>query len=121
MAAEFDRLPSKIKQLVEDLLFDESVRFCAIGGLFQPDFIILTTQRLLVLTEQIIGNLMYTTNRCNLEFEQIIQIDIDRTLWQKFTNQACLKIETGGVVYFVKGLSLGDAKQIITLVLASRP
>ena len=121
MAAEFDRLPSKIKQLAEDLLFDESVRFCAIGGLFQPDFIILTTQRLLVLTEQIIGNLMYTTNRCNLEFEQIIQIDIDQTLWQKFTNQACLKIETGGVVHFVKGLSLGDAKQIITLVLASRP
>lgn len=116
--AEFEGLPLKIQQLAEDQLNSLSIRFCAVGGsqVFQPDFVLVTTNRILVLTEQSIGLLSYAAVRCNLDFQQIKSLTVEQTLWQKLTYQSRLKIETTQEIYFVNGLGLPDAKRIITLI-----
>ena len=116
--AEFEGLPLKIQQLAKDQLNSLSIQFCAIGGsqVFQPDFVLVTANRFLVLTEQSIGLFSYAAVRCNLNFQQITSLTVEQTLWQKLTYQSRLKIETAQEIYFVSGLGLPDAKRIITLI-----
>tara|TARA_B100000745_G_C20126149_1_gene385735 strand:- start:276 stop:686 length:411 start_codon:yes stop_codon:yes gene_type:complete len=116
--AEFALLPEKIQKLAAKQIDPTSVVVCAIGGaqLFQPDFILVTEHKLLVLAEATIGTHSYAMVRLNLDFNQIIFLSIEQTFWQKIARQSCLKIEIPREIYLINGLKLLDSKKIITLI-----
>ena len=116
--AEFALLPEKIQELAAKQIDSTSIVVCAIGGarLFQPDFILVTEHKLLVLAETTIGTLSYAMVRFNLDFNQIIFLSIEQTFWQKIARQSCLKVEIPREIYLINGLKLLDSKKIITLI-----
>ena len=116
--AEFALLPEKIQKLAAKQIDPTSVVVCAIGGaqLFQPDFILVTEHKLLVLAEATIGTHSYAMVRFNLDFNQIIFLSIEQTFWQKIARQSCLKIEIPREIYLINGLKLLDSKKIIILI-----
>ena len=116
--AEFALLPEKIQKLATEQIDPRSIVVCAIGGvqLFQPDFILVTEHKLLVLAEATIGTHSYAMVRFNLDFNQIIFLSIEQTFWQKIARQSCLKIEIPREIYLINGLKLLDSKKIITLI-----
>jgi len=116
--AEFALLPEKIQKLAAKQIDPTSIVVCAIGGvqLFQPDFILVTEHKLLVLAEATIGTHSYAMVRFNLDFNQIIFLSIEQTFWQKIARQSCLKIEIPREIYLINGLKLLDSKKIMTLI-----
>ena len=105
--AEFALLPEKIQKLAAKQIDPTSIVVCAIGGvqLFQPDFILVTEHKLLVLAEATIGTHSYAMVRFNLDFNQIIFLSIEQTFWQKIARQSCLKIEIPREIYLINGLN----------------
>ena len=116
--AEFALLPEKVQKLAVEQIDPTSIVVCAIGGsqLFQPEFILVTEHKLLVLAEATIGILPYAMVRIELDFNQIIFLSIEQTFWQKLARQSCLKIEILREIYLIDGLRLRDSKKIITLI-----
>lgn len=117
--AEFEALPCKIQKLAAQHFPSCTVRFCALAGskIFQPDFILLTNHRLLILTEQTtLGLYSFSVITSDLSFDQIRSLSIEQTLWQKITWQSQLKIETSQSISLINGLNLRDAKEIIHLI-----
>ena len=121
---EFQNLPSRIQDAVQSQLTDdEYVRLCLLGraGLLSPDFVIITSNRVLVLEERRMGgtlNASYANIRCNLPFPEMRGIKIDRHLKHRILGQACLAIEIDRNTYFIKNVSHREAKRAFQLISA---
>ncbi len=119
--AEFQSLPSRIQDAAQSQFArNEQVRLCILGrsNLLSPDFVIITSNRVLVLDERSMGNLnaSYANIRFNLPFPQITAIKLERRLKHLIFGQAYLEIEMGRNRYIVNNLNYGEAKRAMMLI-----
>ena len=123
--ADFHRLPSRIQEAAQaELSVDEQIRLCTLGrsSLLAPDFVVITSSRVLVLEERQMGSLnaSYINIRCNLLFSQITGVKLDQSLKHRIFGQAALEIEVNGDKYLINNISYRDAKHAMTLMASCR-
>jgi hypothetical protein len=119
--AEFHRLPSRIQETTRSHLTEaEQVQMCALGRseLLNPDYVIVTSNRVLVLDERQIGSLSvsYINVRCNLPFSQITGITLDRNLKHRVLGQADIEIKVNNDKYLITNVSHREAKRVMALI-----
>ena len=122
--AEFQRLPSRIRDTVISKLGEnEQIQLCVLGrsNFLSPDFVVITSRRLLVLEERSMGSLgaAYTNIRCNLQLSEISAVKLSREWKHRLLHQVCVEIEKcNGDRYLINRVSLREAKlaqELITL------
>lgn len=119
--ADFHRLPFRIQEATQaQLSADEQVRLCTLGrsSLLNPDFVVITSDRVLVLEERQMGSLSasYVNIRCNLSLTQITGIKLDQSLKHRIFGQAALEIEVNGDKHLINNISYSDAKHAMALI-----
>lgn len=123
--ADFHRLPFRIQEAAQAQLgADEQIRLCTLGrsSLLNPDFVVITSNRVLVLEERQMGSLSasYVNIRCNLAFAQIAGVKLDRSLKHRIFGQAALEITVNGDKHLINNIGYHDAKRAIALISACR-
>jgi hypothetical protein len=120
--AEFQHLPSRIRDTVGSQLgANEGVQLCLLGrsNFLSPDFVIITSRRLLVLEERSMGSLgaSYTNIRCNLLFSEISAVKLSRQWKHRLLRQACVEIDKrNSDRYLVNRVSYREAKLALELI-----
>ena len=112
-----ENLPRRIQALVwAELMPGERVCFFTLGRsiLLSPDFVVVTTHRILVLDERQIGSLSvsYANVRCNVLFTEIKNVRLVRGLRHRMFGQARLEIQVTRNVHWLDNLMLREAKRI---------
>ncbi len=115
--ADFENLPIRIQQMVEaELQPSEQIWKCVIGrsALLRPDFVLITSQRILVLDERYMGSLAisYANIRCNVFFSDINTVKIARLLKHRLLGQARLEINVKRYIHCIDNLNYQEAKKI---------
>ncbi len=115
--AEFENLPTRIQQLAKaELQQDEKIHLCVLGrsSLLLPDFVLITSQRVLVLDEKFIGSIAvsYANIRCNLLFSDIISVKLARMLKHRLFGQARLEIYVKRNIYWIDNMSFHEAMHV---------
>ena len=123
--ADFHRLPFRIQETTQDQLgADEQIRLCTLGrsSLLNPDFVVITSDRVLVLEERQMGSLSasYINIRCNLPFSEITGIELEQSLKHRIFGQAALEITVNGDRHLINNISCRDAKRVMTLIASCR-
>ena len=123
--ADFHRLPFRIQETTQaQLSTDEQIRLCTLGrsSLLTPDFVVITSDRVLVLEERQMGSLSasYINIRCNLLFAQITGVKLDQSLKHRIFGQAALEITVNGDKHLIDNISYRDAKRAMTLIPSCR-
>ena len=92
------------------------------SSLLNPDFVVITSDRVLVLEERQMGSLStsYINIRCNLSFSQITAVKLDQSLKHRIFGQAALEITVNGDKYLINNISYRDAKRAMTLISSCR-
>ena len=119
--ADFHRLPFRIQEATQaQLSVDEQVRLCTLGrsSLLNPDFVVITSDRVLVLEERQMGSLSasYVNIRCNLSFVQITGVKLAQSFKHRLFGQAALEITVNGDKHLINNISYRDAKQAMALI-----
>ena len=123
--ADFHRLPFRIQEATQDQLgADEQIQLCTLGrsSLLNPDFVVITSDRVLVLEERQMGSMSasYINIRCNLSFSQIMGVKLDQSLKHRIFGQAALEITVNGDKHLINNISYRDAKRAMTLISSCR-
>ena len=113
--AEFTNLPPRIQKTVRAQIGeDEDVCLCLLGrsGLLRPDFVFITTRRVLVLDERYIGSLAvsYANIRCNLLFTEIQDVKLVRQFKHRLLSQARLEISVLRNVHWIDNINFRAAQ-----------
>ena len=113
--AEFTNLPPRIQKTVRAHIGeDEDVRLCILGrsGLLRPDFVFITTRRVLVLDERYMGSLAvsYANIRCNLLFTEIRGVKLVRQFRHRLLSQARLEISVLRNVHWIDNINFRSAQ-----------
>ena len=119
--AQFHRLPSRIQETAQSQLApDEEIRLCALGrsNLLSPDFVIITSNRVLVLDERQVGSLntSYINIRCDLAFSRITAVTLDRSVRHFIFGQADLGLSVNGGTYLICNMSHREARRVLSLI-----
>lgn len=119
--ADFDRLPFRIREAARSQLDTaERILLCTLGrsSLLSPDFVVITSGRVLVLEERQMGSLSasYVNIRCNLSFSEITGVKLDQRLKHRMFGQAALEIRVNGDKYLINNISCRDAKDAVALI-----
>ena len=123
--ADFHRLPFRIREAAQAQLgADEQIWLCTLGrsSLLNPDFVVITSDRVLVLEERQMGSLSasYVNIRCNLSLTQITGVELDQSLKHRIFGQAALEITVNGDKHLINNISYRDAKHAIALISSCR-
>jgi hypothetical protein len=123
--ADFHRLPFRIQETTQDQLgADEQIMLCTLGrsSLLNPDFVIITSDRVLVLEERQMGSMSasYINIRCNLSLVQVTGVKLDQSLKHRIFGQAALEITVNGDKHLINNISYRDAKRAMTLISSCR-
>ncbi|MCG9133175.1 hypothetical protein J5I95_15980 [Candidatus Poribacteria bacterium] len=113
--AEFVNMPPRIQKTVRAHIDeDEEVCLCVLGrsSLLRPDFVFITTRRVLVLDERYIGSLAvsYANIRCNLLFTEIQDVKLVRQLRHRLLSQARLEISVIRNVHWIDNINFRSAR-----------
>ena len=113
--AEFVNMPPRIQKTVRAHIDeDEEVCLCILGrsSLLRPDFVFITTRRVLVLDERYIGSLAvsYANIRCNLLFTEIQDVKLVRQLRHRLLSQARLEISVIRNVHWIDNINFRSAR-----------
>ena len=113
--AEFVNMPPRIQKIVRTHIDeDEEVCLCVLGrsSLLRPDFVFITTRRVLVLDERYIGSLAvsYANIRCNLLFTEIQDVKLVRQLRHRLLSQARLEISVIRNVHWIDNINFRSAR-----------
>jgi hypothetical protein len=113
--AEFTNMQPRIQKTVQAQIGeDEDVCLCILGrsDLLRPDFVFITTRRVLVLDERYMGSLAvsYANVRCNVLFTEIRDVKLVRHFKHRLLYQARLEISVVRNVHWIDNISLGSAK-----------
>ena len=119
---DFENLPTRIQKIAKaELQTDEEICLCVLGrsSLLHPDFVLITSLRILVLDEKFMGSLAisYANVRCNLLFSDICSVKLDRLLKHRLFGQARLEIYVKRNIYWIDNMSFREAihaHQVIT-------
>ena len=113
--AEFANMPPRIQKIVRThICEDEHVSLCILGrsNLLRPDFVFITSRRVLVLDERYMGSLAvsYANVRCNLLFTEIRGVKLVRHLKHRLLRQARLEISVARAVHGIDNINLRSAQ-----------
>ena len=113
--AEFAQMPPRIQKTVHAYIHaDEEVDLCVLGrsSVLRPDFVFITTRRVLVLDERYIGSLAvsYANIRCNLLFTEIREVKLVRQFKHRLLSQARLEISVVRNVHWIDNISFRSAR-----------
>jgi hypothetical protein len=113
--AEFTNMPPRIQKTVRAQIGeDEAVCLCLLGrsDLLRPDFVFITTRRVLVLDERYIGSLAvsYANIRCNLLFTEILGVKLVRQFKHRLLSQARLEISVLRNVHWIDNINFRSAQ-----------
>jgi hypothetical protein len=113
--AEFTNMPPRIQKTVRAQIGeDEDVCLCILGrsDLLRPDFVFITTRRVLVLDERYIGSLAvsYANIRCNLLFTEILDVKLVRQFKHRLLSQARLEISVLRNVHWIDNINFHSAR-----------
>ena len=113
--AEFVNMPPRIQKTVQAHIGeDEEVCLCILGrtSLLRPDFVFITTRRVLVLDERYIGSLAvsYANIRCNLLFTEIRDVKLVRQLRHRLFSQARLEISVVRNIHWIDNINFRSAR-----------
>jgi len=92
--AQFELLPSEIQRVARNHLSeDEEVKMCFVAGSLMfssPDYVIITTERILVLDQRNLGSLSvsYVNVQWDVLIVNIIKVDLSRSFRNKILAQA---------------------------------
>ena len=113
--AVFERLPDRIRKAVQDrILQNEEVKMCFLAGSSldsSKDYVIITSQRVLVIDERILGSLgsSYVNIRDDISIDKITSIDITRTFKNKLLGQSSMGLQVDKYKYLIND---GGKKEI---------
>ena len=113
--AEFANMPPRIQKIVRaHICEDEHVSLCILGrsNLLRPDFVFITTHRVLVLDERYMGSLAvsYANLRCNVLFTEIRDVRLVRHFKHRLLCQARLEISVVRNVHWIDNISFRSAQ-----------
>jgi hypothetical protein len=119
--AEFANMPPRIQKIVQaHICEDEHVRLCVLGrsSLLRPDFVFITSRRVLVLDERYIGGLTvsYANVRCNLLFTDICDVKLIRHFKHRLLRQAKLEISVVRNVHWIDNINFRSARCVYTCI-----
>ena len=119
--AEFANMPPRIQKIVQaHICEDEHVYLCVLGrsSLLRPDFVFITSCRVLVLDERYIGSLAvsYANVRCNLLFTEICGVKLIRHLKHRFLRQAKLEISVVRNVHWIDNINFRSARRAYAFI-----
>lgn len=115
--ADFENLPIRIQRIAEaELQPSEQICLCVIGRsvLLRPDFVLITSQRVLVLDERYLGSLSisYANIRCNVFFKDISTVKLARLFKHRLLGQARLEINVKRNVHWIDHVSYREARKV---------
>ena len=119
--ADFENLPTRIQRIVKaELQSDEQICLCILGrsSLLHPDFVLITTLRVLILDERYMGSLAisYANIRCNVFFSEISAVKLARFLKHRLLGQARLEINVKRNMYWIDNMSFREARRARQLI-----
>ena len=120
--AEFKHFPEQIRNTaIENMQPDEEVRMCFIAGTVMSsskDYVIVTSQRVLVLDERAIGYLgkYYVNVKENVPIEQITSIDISRSFMNRLLGQASMGLQVDRYKYLINNGNISDIRKAANLI-----
>lgn len=119
--ADFVNLPIRIQQIAKtELQPDERIRLCLLGrsSLMHPDFVLITTLRVLILNERYMGSLAisYANIRCNVFFSEIKTVRLTRLLKHRIFGQARIEIDVKRNSFWIDNMSLREARRAHQLI-----
>ena len=119
--ADFENLPIRIQRIaISELQPDERICLCVLGrsSLLHPDFVLITTLRVLILDEKYMGSLAisYANIRCNVFFSEISTVKLARLLKHRFLGQARLEINVKRNSFWIDNMSLREARRAHQLI-----
>jgi hypothetical protein len=120
--AEFNYFPEQIRNTaLENMLPNEQIRMCFIAGSSlssAKDYVIITSQRVLVLDERTIGYLgkYYVNVKENVPIEQITSIDISRSFMSKLLGQANMGLQVDRYKYLINNGNINDIRKAVNLI-----
>ena len=106
--AEFEKLPEPIRKTTQEHISqDEQIKMCLIAGsslAASRDYVVITSQRVLVMDERVIGNLSktYINVKEDVSIDQITSVDITRTLKNKLFGQSSMGLQINKYKYLIK-------------------
>ena len=118
---DFENLPIRIQQIAKaELQPNEQICLCVLGrsSLLHPDFVLITTLRVLILDERYMGSLAisYANIRCNVFFSEISTVKLARLLKHRFFGQARLEINVKRNSFWIDNMSLREAQRAHQLI-----
>ena len=113
--AEFANMPPRIQKIVRaHMCEDEHVHLCVLGrsNLLRPDFVFITTRRVLVLDERYMGSLAvsYANVRCNVLFTEMRDVRLVRHFKHRLLCQARLEISVVRNVHWIDNINFRSAQ-----------
>ncbi len=123
--AEFANMPPRIQKIVNThLCKDERVCLCVLGrsNLLRPDFVFITTRRVLVLDERYMGSLAvsYANVRCNVLFTEMRDVRLVRCFKHRLLGQAKLEISVVRNVHWIDNISFRSARSAYACIAKQR-
>ena len=115
MDTEFANMPPRIQKIVQaHICEDEHIRLCVLGrsNLLRPDYVFITSRRVLVLDERYIGSftVSYANVRCNLLFTEIRGVKLIRDFKHRLLRQAKLEISIVRNVHWIDNINVRSAQ-----------
>ena len=113
--ADFEQLPERIRKTVqENISQDEQIKMCLVAGsslASTRDYVIITSQRVLVMDERTLGSLgkTYINVKENVPIDQISSVEISRTLRNKLLGSSSMGMQVEQYTYLVND---GSKKEI---------
>ena len=112
---EFANMPPRIQKIVQAHIGeDEHIRLCVLGrsNLLRPDYVFITSRRVLVLDERYIGSftVSYANVRCNLLFTEIRGVKLIRDFKHRLFHQAKLEISIVRNVHWIDNINFRSAQ-----------
>ena len=113
---EFANLPPRIQKIVQAHICEgEHIYLCVLGrsSLLRPDYVFITSRRVLVLDERYIGSLAtsYANVRCELLLTDICGVKLVRDFKHRLLHQAKLEISVVRNVHWIDNINFRAARR----------
>jgi len=119
--AQFELLPIEIQKTVKThTLDDEEIKMCFLAGavLLGPEYVVITSKRIIVLDVRNIGSLSqsYVNVKFDVPFSSITKIDTNRSFKNKLLGQTNISIQINGSKYLINNASNREANRAVELL-----
>lgn len=119
--AQFELLPIEIQKTVKThMLADEEIKMCFLAGavLLGPEYVVITSKRIIVLDVRNIGSLSqsYVNVKFDVPFSSITKIDMNRSFKNKLLGQTNISIQINRYKHLINNVSNREANQAVKLL-----